>query len=1049
MNLIRLFTSIVSLSGPLVPSALAADAEALRTTMMFFEKEVRPIFVKRCYECHSNTKQKGGLRVDHIGYLKTGGDTGPAVVPGEPSKSPLMEAVRWTNKDFQMPPKNHGGKIPDTEIAILEKWIQIGAPWLEDGSKKVVVTEGGFTEEQRNYWFFQPVKKASPPDAGGQWVRNDIDRFIVAKQAEMKLKPAPEADRHELVRRVHFDLHGLPPTKEQIDAFVHDKDPKAYEKLVDELLASPRYGERWAQHWLDLVRYAESDGYNADEYRPSVWPYRDYVIKSLNNDKPYNQFVKEQLAGDEIAPDDPNVLIATAFLRHPVYEWNQRDARGQWDIILSDMTDTTGELFLGLSMGCAHCHNHKFDPILQKDYYRLRAFLAPVQWRDDMTLATTAEKKAFKEQQAKWEAATAKIRAKMDALTKPLLEPKVERALTRFTDDLQVMTRKPVEKRDALERQLAGLVERQMAVERKRFEPMKSLKTDDQKAEYKALADELKKFDHLKPKPLMEAFVATDASPVAPAVAIQTRKGEQQIEPGFLSIIDTSLPKIKPTKTSTGRRTALAEWITRPDNQLSTRVIVNRVWQYHFGRGIVATASDFGKLGEPPTHPELLDYLTTKFVKGGWHLKPLHREIMLSAAYRQTARQEPDEIASKIDPSNRYLWRFNPRRLDAEQVRDALLAVSGELDATSGGPAGDGNSTRRSVYTMKKRNNPNELLRALDMPAGFASTAERQSTTTPTQALQLLNGDWLLARARKLASRVENIDEAWMAVLGRPPTPKEKATAEGFLRKRAGMTKAKASELAEPSEGSKTFKENSPHERLLINTSEKEGDEFTVEAVASLNSMDVNASVRTLVSRWNGGKDSLEAFGWSLGVTGEKSRYKPRNVIVQVVGEDENSNIGYQVVPSNIHIDLGNRYHITARVSCPAKNITFTVRDLDTPGAVVQSAVVPMDIRSKLSLGSSQLVIGGLNKRSPSHQWDGRIEAVRIVTSHMADKSLNADPEKWSTGFVVWRAADPLNSQFAWSSSDVKSAEDADPFRQAMNDLCQVLLNTNEFFYLH
>jgi hypothetical protein len=473
----------------------AADDDAQRAAMTFFEKEVRPILVTRCYECHSNTKQKGGLRVDHIGYLKTGGDTGPAVVPGQPSKSPLMEAIRWTNEDFQMPPKNNGGKMPDAEIAILEKWIQIGAPWPEDGSKKVVVTEGGFTEEQRNYWFFQPVKKVSPPDAGGKWVRNDIDRFIAAKQAEMKLKPAPEADRHELARRVYFDLHGLPPTKEQIDAFVNDKDPKAYEKLVDELLASPRYGERWAQHWLDLVRYAESDGYNADEYRPSVWPYRDYVIKSLNDDKPYNQFVKEQLAGDEIAPNDPNVLIATAFLRHPVYEWNQRDARGQWDIILTDMTDTTGELFLGLSMGCAHCHNHKFDPILQKDYYRLRAFLAPVQWRDDMTLATTAEKKAFAEQQTKWEAATAEIRAKMDALTKPLIEPKVERALTRFTDDLQVMTRKPADKRDALEKQLAGLVERQMTVERKRFDPMKSLKTDEQKAEYKALEEELKKCD--------------------------------------------------------------------------------------------------------------------------------------------------------------------------------------------------------------------------------------------------------------------------------------------------------------------------------------------------------------------------------------------------------------------------------------------------------------------------------------------------------------------------------------------------------------------------
>ncbi len=1017
--------------------------------MMFFEKEVRPILVNRCYECHSDTKQKGGLRVDHIGYLKTGGDTGPALVPGDPSKSALMEAIRWTNEDFQMPPKNSGGKIPDAEIAVLEKWIQIGAPWPEDGTKKVVVTEGGFTEEQRNYWAFKPVAKVSPPDAGGKWVRNDIDRFIAAKHAELKLKPAPEADRHELVRRVYFDLHGLPPTKEQIDAFVNDPDPKAYEKLVDELLASPRYGERWAQHWLDLVRYAESDGYNADAYRPSVWPYRDYVIKSLNDDKPYDQFVREQLAGDEMAPDDPNVLIATAFLRHPVYEWNQRDARGQWDIILTDMTDTTGELFLGLSMGCAHCHNHKFDPILQKDYYRLRAFLAPVQWRDDLVLATPQEKKAFDQQQAKWEAATADIRAKMDALTQPILEPRVERALTRFTEDLQVMARKPASQRDALEKQLAGLVERQMAHERKTFDPMKSLKAEEQKAEYKALEAELKKFDALKPKPLLEAFVATDAGPKGPSNTLKTRKGEQEIEPGFLSILDPALPKITPTKNSTGRRTVLADWITRPDNQLSTRVIVNRVWQYHFGRGIVATASDFGKLGEPPTHPELLDFLTTQFVEGGWRLKPLHRTIMLSAAYRQSARQEPDAMAAKVDPANRFLWRFHPRRLDAEQIRDALLAASGELDAKAGGPAEDGNGTRRSIYVMKKRNNPNELLRSLDMPAGFASTSERQSTTTPTQALQLLNGDWLLARARRLAERVSSIDDAWLAVLGRPPTDKERATAEAFLSKRAGKANPGVSGALGGAGESEIFKENSPHERLLVSTSEKEGDEFTVEAVASLNSIDVNASVRTIASRWNGGKDSLESFGWSLGVTGEKSRYKPRNVILQVVGEDENANIGYQVVPSNIHIELGRRYHIAARVSCTGKSVTFTVRDLDVPGAAAQSAVVPLDIRAKLSQGASQLVIGGLNKRSPTHQWDGRIEAVRLVSGQLADRELHSDPEQWSAGLVIWRAADPLTSAFAWSGSDSKSVEDDNPMRQAMNDLCQVLLNTNEFFYLH
>jgi hypothetical protein len=1026
--------------------SFAADEDATRSTLKFFENEVRPILVKRCYDCHSKTKQKGGLRVDNIGYLKTGGDTGPALVPGQPEKSAMVEAIHYGNADFQMPPKK---KLPDPEIAVLEKWIKLGAPWPEDSASKVVVTEGGFTAEERNYWFFKPVAKVSPPKVTSKWVRNDIDRFIVAKQMEMKLDPAAEADPHELVRRVYFDLHGLPPTREQIDAFVNDKDPRAYEKLVDELLASPQYGERWAQHWLDLVRYAESDGYNADEYRASVWPYRDYVIKSFNEDKPYDQFVREQLAGDEIAPNDPNVLIATCFLRNPVYEWNQRDVRGQWDIILTDMTDTTGELFLGLSMGCAHCHNHKFDPILQKDYYRLRAFLAPVQWRDDMKLATPAEMTAYAEQQTQWETATADIRAKMDALTQPLLGPKVERALTRFTEDLQVMVRKPDVQREALEKQLAGLCERQLQRERKVFDPMKSLKSDEKKAEYKALEEELKPFDALKPKPLMDAFVATDAGPKAPSVSIKTRKGEQEIAPGFLSLLEPKEPVIKPIGNSTGRRTALANWITRPDNQLSTRVIVNRIWQYHFGRGIVATASDFGKLGEKPTHPELLDYLTRKFVANGWHFKPLHREIMLSATYRQTARREPTTAIANIDPSNHYLWHFNPRRLDAEQVRDALLAASGELDPKSGGPADDGNGTRRSIYTMKKRNNQNELLRALDAPAGFSSTAERQSTTTPTQALQLLNGDWLLARARKLAGRVENIDDAWLAVLGRLPTQLERAKAEGFLKQRAGTATAPGAANSNAGENSTGFKENSPHERLLVQSGEEEGDEFTVEAIVSLNSIDVNASVRTIASRWFGGKDSLESFGWSLGVTGMKSRYKPRNVIIQVVGEDENANIGYQVVPSDIHIELGRRYHIVVRVSCTGHNVTFTVRDLDTAGAAAQSVVVPMDIRSKLSLGSSQLVIGGLTKRAPTQQWDGRIEALRVASGLLEDKALNEDAEKWSAGLVTWRSADPLTSQFAWSGSDTKTVEADDPFHQAMNDLCQVLLNTNEFFYLH
>ncbi|MDI1314543.1 PSD1 and planctomycete cytochrome C domain-containing protein [Prosthecobacter sp.] len=1046
MNPLRFSPLLFSIAAT-ATTALALD-DTQRAAATFFENEVRPVLVKRCYECHSDTKQKGGLRVDHIGYLKTGGDTGPALVPGKPEASALIEAVHYANADFQMPPKQ---KLPDAEIAILEKWIKLGAPWPEDASKQVVVTEGGFTEQQRNYWFFQPVAKVSPPQVDGKWGRNEIDRFIEQKRAALRLTPASEADRHELVRRVYFDLHGLPPTQDQINTFVNDKEPLAYEKLVDELLASPRYGERWAQHWLDLVRYAESDGYNQDAYRSFVWPYRDYVIKSFNDDKPYDQFVREQLAGDEIAPNDPEVMIATAFLRHPVYEYNLRDVRGQWDLILTDLTDTAGELFLGLSMGCARCHNHKFDPILQKDYYRLRAFFTPVHWRDDLKLVTPAEKQAFDEQQAKWEAATAAIRAKMDALTKPGIDRVVETWLVSFTEDLQAMTFKPADQRDALEKQLGGLCERQLDFARASFDPTKNLKTDAAKAEYKALKEELNQFQHLKPKPLPEAYVATDAGPAAPANLLSTRKGDQEIAPGFLAIVDPNPPKITPTKTSTGRRTALADWITRPDNQLSTRVIVNRVWQYHFGRGMVASASEFGTLGEKPSHPALLDFLTAKFVAGGWHLKALHREIMLSATYRQTARREPDATAAKVDPSNVYLWRFNPRRLDAEQVRDAMLAVSGELDLTAGGPSGDGNGTRRSVYTRKKRNSPNDLLLALDMPAGFTSTAERQSTTTPTQALQLLNGDWLLARARKLASQVKGIDEVWMAVLGRRPTDKERATADAFLKRRIGMTEAAlpATEAAENNAPSRGFHFNSPHERLLVRSNEKEGDEFSVEAIVKLDSVDVNAELRTLVSHWDGGKASLESFGWSIDVTGQKSRYKPRNILMQLVGEDENANIGYQVVASDIHIEVGRRYHLVVRVSSARHSVTFTVRDLDTPGAAVQSAVVPMDRLSNLSRGASPVILGGLNKRTPTRQWDGQIEALRLVAGHADDSALNTDAEKWNAGLFIWRAADPPNSQFTWSGADTGAPQENDPLLKAMTGLCQVLLTSNQFFYLH
>jgi hypothetical protein len=1023
--------------------AVAAEVDAQREALKFFENEVRPVLANRCFECHGEKKQKGGLRVDHIAHLKAGGDSGPAMVPGKPDESPMIEAIRYKNPDLEMPPKK---KLPDAEIAILEKWVALGAPWPE--TDKLVGSNGGFSDEQRKFWSFQPLGDQKPPEISSSWIRNDIDRFIAKKHAEQQLDPAPEADRQELVRRVYFDLHGLPPTNEQSDAFIHNTDPKAYEKLIDELLDSPRYGERWAQHWLDLVRYAESDGYNQDAYRPAAWPYRDWVIKVLNNDMPYDQFVREQLAGDEIDPTNPKVLVATGYLRNTIYEYNQRDVRGQWDLILNDITDNAGEVFLGLSYGCARCHDHKFDPILQKDYFRLKAFFTPVYWRDDVTFATDEEKARFAEQKAKWEAATADVRAQLEPITKPFRDGNVKKAYNKFTEDLRaIIDKKPVE-RTALEKQLGGLCERQLRDEFKDANLLKELKKEEDKARYKELDAQLKQFDNLKPAPLLDAFIATDAAAIAPPTLLKTRKGETEVAPGFLTLLAPGEPKIIPLTNSTGRRTALANWITRPDNQLTARVIVNRVWHYHFGRGLVATPNDFGKLGELPSHPELLDWLASRFVAGGWSLKKLHRDIMLSAAYRQTARREVSAVAAKIDPANKYLWRFNPRRLDAEQARDAMLVASGELDLTAGGPSVDATTPRRSIYTMKKRNSQNELLRSLDAPAGFASICERQSTTTPTQALLLVNGDWPIARARKLGSRVSSIEQAWQYALGRPPSAKEAEMAAAFLKKRAESNDPppppNAAELATASQ----FKDNTAQERLVARTTEKEGDEFTVEAIATLDSIDANAAVRTIASRWNNAKEGVESFGWSLGVTGEKSRFKPRNLIVQLVGEDENANTGYEVVPSDLRIELGVTYHVVAKVSCGAHTVIFRVQELGKTNAPVLTSVAQTSVRAKLSNGTSSLVIGGLSKRLPGHQWDGRIDAARVTEGLLTDDALSSDPTTWQPALVTWNAKAGPGTQLAWSGADT-NAEAADPKRQAMADLCHVLLNTNEFFYLH
>jgi hypothetical protein len=785
-----------------------ADRDASSAREAFFEQKVRPLLAERCYACHGPTKQKSGLRLDSREAALQGGDGGPAVVPGKPDESPLVEAINY--EGLEMPPKE---KLEPASIAILTRWVAMGAPWpstppgASGPPRNTVLPETGphFSPADRDFWSLRPLRPmadaeqagAMNPGDGGAWAnwpRNAIDRFLLKTLLDRGLTPAPEADRQTLIRRLTFDLTGLPPTPEEIDAFVADERPEAYERLVDRLLASPRYAQRWARHWLDLVRYAESDGYRQDAYRPAAWRYRDYVVQSFRRDKPYDRFVTEQLAGDEIDPDDLELRVATGYLRLGTYEFNQRHVRGQWSDILNDITDVTGEVFLGLGIGCARCHDHKFDPILQRDYYRLQAFFAPLLPRDDLPLLKASQAKEHARRQAAWEEATAEIRRAIAALEEPQRALAAQGAVDKFQPDIKAILSRPANERTPLEVQLAALARRQVVLE---YEKEPALKGAE-KTRRDALKRELARFDHLKPPPAPEVLTATDVGPEAPPTTIPGTRPTDPIAPGFLSVLDPSPARLDPPPAdpgSTGRRLALARWLTRPDNPLSTRVIVNRVWQQHFGRGIVGTSSDFGRLGEPPSHPELLDWLAGWFLEEGWRLKPLHRLIVTSSAYRQSAdRAEGDlQTAMRVDPENRLLWKRTVLRLDAEEIRDAMLAVSGELDRAIGGPAGELDQTRRAIDTKMFRNSRDPLLDAFDAPDGYVSTGRRTTTTTSTQALLMINGGWSLRRARALARRLESMGEgeqarvvaAYRLAFGREPTSSESARAGAFLAAQA------------------------------------------------------------------------------------------------------------------------------------------------------------------------------------------------------------------------------------------------------------------------
>ena len=683
----------------------------------------------------------------------------------------------------------------------------------------VRAAEKPITAEDRQHWAFQPPTRPVVPtvkDAG--WVRNPIDALVLAGLEANELQPAPEAGKAPLLRRLSFDLTGLPPTAEEVERFVADDAPDAYERTVDRLLASPRYGERWAQHWLDLARYADSDGFEFDQARPYAWRYRDWVVNALNRDLPYDRFVTWQLAGDEIAPDDASAFIATGFNRCYPDMVDQNDQKLRRQNALNDITETTGLAFLGLTIGCARCHDHKFDPIRAADFYQLQAFFTPARFRDDYPIASASERADFEKKADQYDRELTALQSALIRLEEPVRDTLTPEPPPSVNDETAAALARPESERSSSD---VHLIYDALAKDRRIAPEDWSSVLDPTSANLRktwlARVGTLKK---LKPPTLPSATGLDETGGKTPPTYL-LRRGDHnapgpEVAPAFPLVLcrdeSAANPSPSPSARSSGRRAELARWLVRPDHPLTARVIVNRLWQHHFGRGIVATPSDFGTMGAEPTHPELLDWLACELIDQGWSLKALHRSMLLSATYRQSSRSNPTAMAA--DPENTLLWRHDRQRLDGEAIRDTLLAVSGLLNPAIGGPcvfpelpaelgklSGKGvawpvsdhasDRRRRSLYVFIRRNLRYPFFEAFDRPDTNASCPKRPVTTIAPQALTLLNSQLAHESARALADRlkreagsdrVAQLDLAFRLVLARPPDPEEKRLAEAFLR---------------------------------------------------------------------------------------------------------------------------------------------------------------------------------------------------------------------------------------------------------------------------
>ena len=760
------------LCGGLVFGAAGAgqaigDAEKLK----FFEAEVRPILAQHCVKCHGGEEKiKGGLRLTSRAAALKGGDLGQIVVPGEPGKSLLVEAINYKNDKLQMPPK---GKLPQAQIDVLTRWVEMGLPWTpgadehaEASAPTRVEKKATIEEEIARWWAYQPVRRPDVPAVkDAAWVKNPIDAFVLAKLEANDLKPAPPADKLALLRRAYYDLTGLPPTPKDVEAFLTDSSPGAFAKVVDRLLASPQYGEKWGRHWLDLVRYAETNGYERDNPKPSVWRYRDYVIDAFNKDKPYDRFVVEQLAGDELPDASHETLVATGYYRLGLWDDEPVDKMQAYYDSLDDVVSTTGSVFLASTVGCARCHDHKIDPIPARDYYRFTAFFHNIkvgQGRAFEFLTTTPlagedELKPYREKEKELAAQVETLEKKVKAFE--------ERIYESFSGP---------EKDDAKDEATRRLLLRKKA---------EQVLSPAEREEFAAARREMMQLRRAKLPELPQALVVKEDGPTPRPTHVLIRgsahaKGDE-VKPGLPLIFggaEPAVPEVSSAAQSTGRRLALARWIVTEPNRTAARVMANRIWQFHFDRGIVDSPSDFGKAGTAPTHPELLDWLADEFVQKGWSVKAMHRLIMASSTYQMSAAHSAAPAAK--DPDNKLFWRFNMRRLTAEEVRDSILAVNGTLNPKMGGPsvytkvpdavlqtasrpdAAWGRSSpedqaRRSVYVHVKRSLREPILNAFDAADTDSTCAVRFVTTVPTQSLTSLNSEFYHEQARQFADRLK------------------------------------------------------------------------------------------------------------------------------------------------------------------------------------------------------------------------------------------------------------------------------------------------------